>query len=61
MVQERESESTRFSHGMKIFLQTPQELGKGEGPEKTPSWVEKRKHPRHRYIQEIVIRGKDGR
>jgi len=48
MVQERESESTRFSHGMKIFLQTPQELGKGEGPEKTPSWVEKSKHPRHR-------------
>jgi hypothetical protein len=59
MVQERESGSARFSHGMKIFLQTPQELGKGEGPEKTPSWAEKRKYPRHRYIEEIEICGKD--
>ena len=57
-MQERESGGTRFSHGMKIFLQRRQELGKGEGPEKTPSSAEKRKYPRHRYIEEIEICGK---
>lgn len=57
MVHERESGSTRFSHCMRIFQQTPLELGKGEGPEKTPSWVQRRKYPRH--IEEIEICGKD--
>jgi c-di-GMP-binding flagellar brake protein YcgR len=59
MVHERESGSTMFSHVMRIFQQTPLELGKGEGPEKTPSWVERRKYPWHRYIEEIAICGKD--
>lgn len=32
----------------------------GSADQETPSWVERRRHPRHRYMQEIYICRKDG-